>query len=177
MTDSFTLKNGKTLLIKSPDANDYDAVQTYLEQLATETVFTNQYVGKPRPTPEAFAEKIKKNWGLVAWDQDKIAGFITAGSPSHHPWLNRVCSFGVHMLKPYYRQGLGHYFMNRLEQWATTNHMHKIEGEVRALNQAGIALYLKHGFIIEGAKRDTAFINGTWHTNYIIGKILDETNP
>ena len=55
--------------------------------------------------------------------------------------------------------------------------MHKIEGEVRALNQAGIALYLKHGFIIEGAKRDTAFINGAWHTNYIIGKILDETNP
>ena len=43
----------------------------------------------------------------------------------------------------------------------------------RACRQAGIALYLKKGFVIEGRLKETAFINGVWHDEYTIAKLLD----
>ncbi len=172
MIDKFVLKNGKELIVRSVEVSDYLAVQEYIEQLVTETQFTLQYEGKPRPTLEEYEKSIDQKWMLIALDGDKVVG-IVSGHPMMHPWKLRVCNYGIHMLKAYHHNGLGHYFMNRLEEWARASNMHRIEGEVRAINMGGISLYLKHGFVIEGCKRDCVCIDGVWYSNYVIGKILD----
>ncbi len=173
MVEKFQLKDGRELIIRPIQISDYEANQEYVEQVATETQFTRQYVGKPRQSLEDFAQMITENWILLALDGDKIVGSVLA-HPNKHPWQLHVCSYGIYMLDAYQHNGLGHYFMKRLEKWAQENKIHRIEGEVRAINMSAIALYLKHGFIIEGYKRDCVCIDGVWYSNYVIGKIFDE---
>ena len=57
-------------------------------------------------------------------------------------------------------------------QWAKENHIHRIEGSVREKNIPAIGLYLKHGFVLEGLMRDKACINGVWHNEYMISKMV-----
>ncbi len=170
--EQFILKDGRELTIRLVQPSDYEAVQIYIEQMATENTFTNQYPGRPRKSREDFEASILKMWMLVILDGEKVVGVLSA-HPHQHVWEMRVCSYGIHMLKAYHRNGLGHHLMNRLEEWARQNNMHRIEGQVRAVNTAGLVLYLKHGFVVEGCRRDCVFINGEWFSNYFIAKILD----
>ncbi len=172
-TEQFTLADGRVLTIRPLTVSDYTAVQEYLEQLATETIFTNQYVGRPRATPEKYAAALAHDWRLSAWDGHRLAGFVSAGFRADHKWYRHTCSFGIHALAAYHRQGLGTYLMMRLEQWARENHVHRIEGEVRIPNWGGLNLYLKRGFQIEGCRRQIALIDGQWYDNYMIAKILE----
>lgn len=63
--------------------------------------------------------------------------------------------------------------MQLLEEWAKTKNVKRIEGRVRTGNRQGIALYLKCGFKIEGHHLHTALIDGHWHDEYTIAKLLD----
>ena len=60
------------------------------------------------------------------------------------------------------------------EKWARENNIHKLVGDVRHLNIASIAACIKNGFIITGIHYDAAFINGKWHHEYILEKILEK---
>jgi len=39
-------------------------------------------------------------------------------------------------------------------------------------NQAGVALYKKYGFEIEGTKKSSVFVNGVYVDEYYMAKIL-----
>lgn len=174
MTEIFKLKDGGELILRPVQAQDYDAVQIYVDQIATETIFLNLYVGQEHPLKEKFEENITKCWMMIAMDGDKVAGIVSAHiKKPNHPWFNKVCGFGISMLNAYQHQGLGYKFMNLLEEWAKDNQMHRIEGHVRHLNTAGLALYVNTGYIIEGCLHDCACIDGVWHHDYVIAKILD----
>jgi RimJ/RimL family protein N-acetyltransferase len=41
-------------------------------------------------------------------------------------------------------------------------------------NQAGIALYKKRGFEIEGVRRHAMVVNGSYVDEYYMGKVLDK---
>ncbi|MDR2901893.1 MAG: GNAT family N-acetyltransferase [Lactobacillales bacterium] len=171
----FTLKNKKKLTVRPLKAADYDPVQEYLKLLGTETIFTNQYPGRPKREREATVRQYEdtNNFYLGAFDGKKVVGIISAGivNPTH-PWGGTFCEFGVHMLEKYTGQGLGKYFMKSLEKWARSKKMRQIKASVRHTNLKGINLYLKSGFLIEGLKRDTAYIHNEWHHEYIISKDL-----
>lgn len=47
MQEIFQLKDGRQLVLRRIQETDYKAVQDYLKQLAGETIFTNQYPGRP----------------------------------------------------------------------------------------------------------------------------------
>ncbi len=174
MINQYKLKNGKILNIRAITEQDYEAVQDYVEKLATQTIFTNQYVGQPRKEKDAFIKGIKNAWIQIAIDDDKVVGLISSGiSKPDHPWLKYTASFGIHMLEDYQGQGLGRYLMGLLEAWAKENKLKRIEGAVRTKNVKGIALYLKCGFEIEGMQKNYAFINNEWHNEYMIAKILE----
>lgn len=173
MQEIFQLKDGRQLVLRTIQETDYKAVQVYLKQLAKETIFTNQYPNRPEKTQEEFNKMIQRSWFMMAMDGDQVAGFISTHIlHSDHPWRKHICSFGCHMLKQYTHQGLGHKFMDLMEQWAKENHIHRIEGSVREKNIPAIGLYLKHGFVLEGLMRDKACINGVWHNEYMISKMV-----
>lgn len=171
------LKNGQEVIIRPIQKEDYENYCVFYEKLARETVFTNQYEGRPRRSVESFEAQIDMEsiYRLVILDlSEQIIGTccVVIERPDH-PWLNRSCDFGLMMLKAYSGQGLGSYLMQKMESWARANKMHRMGAQVRTKNVAAMALYLKYGFEVEGVARDAAFINGEWHHQYYISKILD----
>jgi RimJ/RimL family protein N-acetyltransferase len=61
-----------------------------------------------------------------------------------------------------------------LEEWAKQQHIHRLELTVMTHNIAGIALYKKQGFAIEGTKRQSLLINGQFIDEFYMAKLLDQ---
>ena len=175
--EKFTLKNGKTVTIRRMHATDYDAAMTFLTQFSTENIFTNQYPGQPLKNREECEKLYERedNYFIAAFEDDgRLVGMTNfVISRPGHPWSGRNCGFGISILEEYCSQGLGMRLMQLLETEARAKNMHRIYGTVRALNRRAIALYLKCGFTIDGLSKETAFINGQWHDEYYISKILE----
>lgn len=176
MHEYFSLKNGKTVLIRDITSDDYDAMQIYLQTLATETIFTNQYVGRKPRSKESFDKQCDNpySWGVGVFDGNEIVGacqcFIYY---PEHLWCGYTAQFGVHMLKIVQSLGLGSHLMKLMEQWCLEQGMERIEATVRSLNKKGINLYLKCGYEIEGLAKRRALIDGVWHDEYRIAKLLN----
>ena len=176
--ENFTLKNGKTVTIRRVRATDYEAARDFIRQFSTESIFTHQYPGQPdidRKKSEELYER-DDNCFIGAFENGgrlvSIANFRI--DRPNHPWAGRNCGFGISTLEEYCGQGLGTRLMQLLEQEARAKNMHRIYGSVRALNRRAIGLYLKCGFQIDGLSHETAFINGQWHDEYYISKILEK---
>jgi RimJ/RimL family protein N-acetyltransferase len=109
---------------------------------------------------------------LVAEQDDYLIGYLFAigGKPKktrHTIYL----VIGIHV--DYRGKGVGSLLFHELDQWATHHHIHRIELTVASKNEAGLALYRKMGFEIEGTKRDSLFINGEYVDEYYMSKIVN----
>lgn len=171
----FKLKDGREVVLRQITADDYEAVQAYTRQLSAETIFTQQYPGRPEKPKEKVVEAYQNPHSLFlgAFDGDKPVGMVTVRKTRpEHLWAGGNCDFGIHMLAAYQGQGLGCRLMRLMEEWARAQNAHRIEGTVRHTNAKALALYLRCGFEIDGLFKETAFINGEWHHEYHISKIL-----
>ena len=52
--------------------------------------------------------------------------------------------------------------------------LHRVSVRVLAYNERAIRCYQKCGFIIEGRERETAFVNGKWHDDIMMGLLSRE---
>lgn len=69
-------------------------------------------------------------------------------------------------------EGIGTLLFEELERWAAKHHLHRLELTVVTRNEAGVSLYEKMGFELEGIKRDSLLINGEFLDEYYMAKIL-----
>ncbi|MDS9472066.1 GNAT family N-acetyltransferase [Sporosarcina pasteurii] len=69
-------------------------------------------------------------------------------------------------------KGVGTKLFTALEKWAIEQEIHRLELTVMTHNEAGIALYKKMGFEIEGTKRHSLWIDGKYIDEYYIAKLL-----
>lgn len=173
----FHTKTSQEVIIRTATIDDYEKFCEFFEKLATETIFTNQYIGRPRRPKEAFEKQLNSDslYRLIVCNTsgDIIGVCSIVIERPEHPWLNRSCDFGIMLLKEYTGQGIGKYLIQKMEQWAKEKKMHRIGAQVRTKNIPAINLYLKLGYEIEGIARDAAYINGEWHSQYYISKILE----
>jgi RimJ/RimL family protein N-acetyltransferase len=70
-------------------------------------------------------------------------------------------------------RGLGTEAIGLVSAYAfETLRLHRIGVRVLAYNERAIRAYQKCGFVIEGRERETAFVNGGWHDDIMMG-LLD----
>lgn len=55
--------------------------------------------------------------------------------------------------------------------------LHRISIRVLSYNARALRCYQKCGFLIEGRERETAFINGQWYDDFIMGLLEHEFKP
>ncbi|MFL8936791.1 GNAT family N-acetyltransferase [Rossellomorea oryzaecorticis] len=100
-----------------------------------------------------------------------------------HDWIPfcawRFCSkeetFGylvAGILKEYRGQGAGTLLFQAVEEWAVIHGISRLELTAVTRNTPGIALYKKCGFQVEGTKRNSLIINGDYHDEYYMSKLL-----
>ena len=109
---------------------------------------------------------------LVAEDGNKeIAGYIWA----ERGRLNRILHTAyivVGIRESYRRQGIGTEFFKRLDEWARRNGIVRLELTVECANVAGIKLYEKNGFVVEGKRIKSMKLNGEFVDEFYMAKLL-----
>lgn len=108
---------------------------------------------------------------LLAEDKGELKGylFIIGNSPqrtSHRVYLAIGIGEGSR------GQGVGTSLFEQLDAWAIEKGIHRLELTVMIHNRAGIALYQKAGFKIEGIKKNSLKVNGEYIDEYYMAKLI-----
>lgn len=108
---------------------------------------------------------------LVAEDNGELVGYLFAmgGSPVR---VKHAVYLAIGVAESSRGQGVGAKLFTKLEEWAKKQDIHRLELTVMVHNKAGIALYEKMGFEIEGTKRHSLFIDGNYVDEYYMSKLL-----
>lgn len=111
---------------------------------------------------------------LLAADHDgEIVGFISAQKGMFHRKKHSAYVV-VGIRKAFQGRGIGSEFFKRLDEWAREEQLKRLGLTVMTSNEAGLRLYLKHGFVIEGMKRASMLVDGVFVDEYYMGKVLNE---
>ncbi len=119
----------------------------------------------------AAVEQDEKSAILLADDTGELKGylFIIGNNPqrtSHSVYL----AIGIGEASR--GQGVGTRLFEQLDAWAEEKKIHRLELTVMIHNRAGVALYQKAGFKIEGIKKNSLKVNGEYIDEYFMAKLL-----
>ncbi|THE13059.1 GNAT family N-acetyltransferase [Bacillus timonensis] len=108
---------------------------------------------------------------LVAEENNQLIGFLMAiGGNARRNKHSVYIVIGI--LKDFRGKGVGTKLFKEMEKWAITHQIHRLELTVVIQNTAGLSLYKKMGFEIEGTKRHSLLIDGVFVDEYYMAKIL-----
>lgn len=109
---------------------------------------------------------------LLAMDGDEIAGIATINSSSKIK-ARHDGELGIVVALKYQGQGIGTELIRQLIEWAKGNGITtRISLDTRADNVKAVSLYLKFGFIVEGCRKNSTLLNGTYYDLYVMGMML-----
>ena len=110
---------------------------------------------------------------LIAAEEDGgRVGFLSAERGK----LNRVkhTAYVVcGVLRDYRGRGVGSELLKQLDQWAMLNDVVRLELTVECRNDGAKRLYEKNGFAVEGVRRGSMKVNGSFADEYYMGKIFN----
>ena len=78
----------------------------------------------------------------------------------------------IGILQKFTGMGIGTTLFTEAEKWARQVGIHRLELTVMSHNHAGLALYKKMGFFVEGTAKDSLLVDGTYVNEYYMAKIL-----
>lgn len=110
---------------------------------------------------------------LVGADVDgKFVGFLSAKRGNANR-IRNTAYVVVGIIEEFQHQGIGSQLFEELERWAKEKAVKRIELTVMINNYAAIALFQKHGFTIEGVRREAMCVDGKYIDEFYMSKILD----
>lgn len=105
----------------------------------------------------------------------EIVGFLSAqrGYPKR---IQHTAYIVIGIRSAYQRKGIGSSFFRHLDEWALENDITRLELSVMCPNIAGIRLYEKAGFHIEGKKEKGILLNGEFVDEYYMAKLIPNSH-
>ena len=108
---------------------------------------------------------------FVAENDNGLVGYLMAiGGNARRRKHSAYIVIGI--AEDYRGQGVGRKLFKELEQWASNHNIQRLELTVVTRNEAGLALYKKIGFEIEGTKKHSLFIDGEFVDEFYMAKLL-----
>lgn len=104
------------------------------------------------------------------------AGLVGSARLDRVDFTDRRASFAIGLLQTeHLGKGIGTEASKAVLGFAFSDlGLHRVSLRVLAINERAIRSYQKCGFQIEGRERETAFIDGKWHDDLIMGLLEDE---
>lgn len=165
------------MIIREIKASDAENLASLIQQVEESAEYMLWEAGERRIHPEDQLQMIRRmedslNSSIfVAEINHKLLGYLFAiGGNVKRNKHSAYIVVGIH--EDYRGKGIGSLLFEELEQWALNHQLHRIELTVVTRNEAGISLYKKMGFEIEGTKRDSLFIDGEYVDEYYMAKIF-----
>lgn len=166
--NTFTLKNGKQLTLRTALAKDASHIVKLMKEVVKEGPYTLAEPDEYTTTVKSEAEKIKRfakaegKIYLVAEIKNEIAGFIDFDN-----WPTRRTRhtglFSIFIKKQWRGMGIGKILVKGMLDWGAANPVNKkISLYVFSTNKNAIALYKKLGFKVEGTFKNDMIIDGKY---------------
>lgn len=176
--EPFSCRDGRVLTLRHMTPEDARSYQAFNDVIASETTYTLRYPGRVYPPGDWAARWISDaaspvNLSLGAFEGTRLIAQIgfNATHPGH-PWTKHVGHFGMMILKGYWDQGLGRRLLEIVLNRAREAGIMRVEATVRAANERALRMYVNAGFVVEGTRKNAAFIDGTYHDERYIAKIF-----
>ena len=130
----------------------------------------------PFPSAETWRKRISEpqegSYSLVACVDGEVIGSLSLDTSPTRPRMRHVGSIGMAVRDDWQGKGVGSALMEAAldlaDNWLNLT---RVELRVFVDNAAGIALYKKFGFEIEGTHRRLAFRNGEYVDAYSMGRL------
>ena len=166
--------------IREAIQQDAGALVQYLKTITAEPdLYITNWAGEFNLTDAQEAVFIQKmaemdnSVLLVAESEGEIIGSVLLRG-SERKALHHTAMLGISVAKNWRNAGVGNALMKAALAWANANGvLERIELNVYTQNLAGIHLYLKHGFVVEGHRRKAAYRDGKLHDSYIMGLLIE----
>lgn len=175
------LKNGKTVVLKSPTPDDAEKLLNHLKNVFHQSY---QNMNHPKnnwdnyPVEEEvkiltdFATSPSKFMISTFFDQKIVGNLGCFGMGGE--FLKFNARIGMGLEEDFHNVGLGTAILNYAIEMAKKNEIHRLELTVRTFNKAGIALYEKVGFRRIGILNETAFIDGKFCDEYMYEMLIGQ---
>ncbi|CAQ81600.1 putative acetyltransferase [Aliivibrio salmonicida LFI1238] len=129
----------------------------------------------PQPSPKLWEKRLSSVpdnvYSYVAIIDGKVVGNIGFEQVTR-PRTQHVAHFGMGVHDEYSGRGIGNKLLETVldlaDNWLNVR---RIEIDAFVDNKAALALYKKHGFVIEGEAIDSAFRNGRYVNTYFLARI------
>ncbi|WP_414046701.1 N-acetyltransferase family protein [Macrococcus equi] len=149
--------------------NLIDHVESTSNFMLMEPGERNNSVEKQLKMIEHFSKQDNSN--IFVADNGTLCGYLIAiGNTSLRNKHTAYLVIGVH--EDARGQGVGTQLFEAVEKWANTVGITRLELTVVSKNEAGVRLYQKSGFEIEGTKRRSLKINEIFYDEYYMSKLL-----
>lgn len=152
-----TLKDGRSCVLRSPEAEDAEQLVRYVKAISGETDFTIRYpeeadipVEQEKFFLQHFTESAR-DLMIIAEVEGKMAGncqFSEIGKSRIK--VRHRCSIAIGLYKEYWGLGIAKAMIELLTEKAVENGYEQMELEVVSSNERAIRLYSRMGFVKTG---------------------------
>jgi RimJ/RimL family protein N-acetyltransferase len=177
--ETFTGKDASIFEIRTIKPDEAAPFSHFLELIAQETPFTNEFTGQPKDVEKMRAglRKLPGNPSIFwvgAFNCNELVGFLgsRAISSGNHPFFNHIYTFDLMILKKAWGKGLGSRLMQILDEQANGRGIKRIEAVVKQGNDRAMALYKKHGYQVEGTRRKSVRVGNGFIDEYYVAKLF-----
>ncbi|MGJ7913089.1 N-acetyltransferase family protein [Neobacillus sp. LXY-1] len=166
------------MLIREIQPLDAENLICLIKQVEAEAKFMLMESGERKTTTEQQRKQLEhikqqSNSTIFVAEQEKgkLVGYLIAiGGSVNRTKHSAYLVIGI--LEEYSGRGIGTSLFQQLEKWAINSNISRLELTVVTQNEAGVALYKKSGFEIEGIKRNSLVIDDEFYNEYFMSKLL-----
>lgn len=109
---------------------------------------------------------------LIAEENGELVGFLSAERGCYQR-IRHTAYIVIGILQEYRGKGLGTALFKALDRWSLENQIKRLELTVMCHNEAGLHLYQKNGFEVEGIKKKSMFVDGQYVDEYYMARIIE----
>lgn len=160
--------------IRSINVEDASQYLDLMYKLDQETSYMLYEKNERQSSVKDFEKRIQgmlKNGCCYIHEKQGFNGFIAVNTSP----VNKIKHIGyivIGIVSAYGGRKIGTMFFNKVFTWAKANGIKRLELSVMVPNTAGVKLYEKMGFEIEGIKRKAIYMNNEYVDEYYMSKLL-----
>lgn len=165
------------MLIREIEITDAGNFINLIKEVEKQSDFMLMEPGERKTTPEQqrnHLERVKQQENtaiFVAEVKSELVGYLLAvGGSVKRTAHSAYIVIGI--LQKYRGRGIGTELFNNVIKWASKQNISRLELTAVTKNAAGLTLYKKSGFEIEGTKRNSLIIDGRPFDEYYMSKLL-----
>lgn len=166
------------MLIRKIEIKDAEEFITLVKKVESESNYMLLESGERQTTPEQQRRQLEiierqSNSVIFVTENEKgnLIGYLIAMGGSARKTRHSIYLV-IGILEEYRGVGIGTRLFQELENWAVHSNIVRLELTVVTQNEAGVKLYKKSGFEVEGLKRKSLKIGKDYYDEYFMEKIL-----